>query len=133
MKLNFLDEGHEERYIKICEKNAKCLNDREYMTAAYMLSISQSVFDKAISYFSDKGIYFDDLYMNQDLTPAICFYIQVTDSLFRWKEIQLNLSDINRLDYPHLFGVFNGIKIYTDYDHRKKGYEDFQKMIETIQ
>ena len=133
MKLNFLDEKHEERYAKICMKNSNCLDDREYMTAAYMLSVSQPVFDKTILYISDKGIRFDDIYEKQDLTPAICFYIQLTNSLFRHKELSLNFSDLIYLDYPHLFGLENGIKIFTDYDHRKKGYEDFQKMLEEIQ
>ena len=133
MKLNFLDEGHEERYIRICEKNTKCWSDREYKTAAYMLSISQSVFDKAISYFSDKGIRFDDIYEKQDLTPATCFYIQAADSLFRWREIPLNLSDIKYLDYTHLFGLINGIKIFTAYGLIKEGYEFFQKELEAAQ
>lgn len=132
MKLDFLDERHKERYIKICFINSNCIDDREYMTAAYMLSISEQVFDKAISYITEYGIRFDDLLKKQDLTPATCFYIQVVDSIFRWEEIQLNLSDIKYLDYPHLFGLINGIKIFTGYDLIKEGYELLQKMIETV-
>ena len=133
MKLDFLDGRHKERYIKICFINSNCLDDREYMTAAYMLSISEQVFDKAISYITEYGIRFDDLLKKQDLTPAIYFYIQVAFSLYRWEEIRLNLSDIKYLDYPHLFGIINGIRIYTNYDHIKKNYENLQKTIETIQ
>lgn len=132
MELNFLNNRHKERYEMICKKNSKCLDERDYAVAAYMLSISKVMFDTVINYISDIGISFDDIYEKQDLTPAMHFYIKVVDSLFRWNEIPLNLSDLKRLDYPHLFGVLNGLYIYTDFENVKKNFEYFEETLKNI-
>lgn len=132
MELNFLSKRHKERYEIICEKNSKCLDKRDYVVAAYMLSISKVMFDTVINHISNIGISFDDIYEKQDLTPAMHFYIKVVDSLFRWNEIPLNLSDLKRLDYPHLFGILNGLHIYTDFENVKKNFDYFEETLKNI-
>lgn len=128
--MEFLNEKHKERYDQLTKISKKFIDDQDYITAGYMLAVTQEVFDKSTKYINSSGIQFEDLFKKEDLSSGTAAYIKAIDSLFRWKKF--DLSDIRYFDYPLAYGFIHGVQIYIDYEQLIKSYDQFQKMIEKI-
>lgn len=133
IKDKFLNKQHEERFNHLVDINRSFANDINYTSAGYLLSADEEVYNKALPFISDNGIFFSSIF-DKDFCTGHKALVRYAYDLFTggagYKPIKdLSLTDLACCDVDMVPVVFNAIILYLDWDSKAAGYKAYEEMM----